>query len=144
MIFNLSALLRRFVTDFIDVFFRENARRAMARDPPLTVREAKERWTEMLDRRAAFHRKAGGKQEGGQGGSGWRDGNRHDGGRGRGGGRRGWRHQLPSQRQFNQDQRGKIQRRAGLLPFQQGRRMHEDRQGVRLRQWEWRGLRTRV
>jgi hypothetical protein len=81
--------LRRFVTDFIDVFFRENARRAMSRDPPLTVREAKERWTEMLDRRAAFHRKAGSKQEGGQGGSSWRDGNRHDGGRGRGGGRRG-------------------------------------------------------
>jgi hypothetical protein len=89
MIFNLSTLLRRFVTDFIDVFFWKNAKRAMARDPPLTVREAKERWTEMLDRRAAFHRKAGGKQEGGQGGSGWRDGNRHDGGRGRGGGRRG-------------------------------------------------------
>jgi hypothetical protein len=84
MIFNLYALLCRFVTDFIDVFFRENARRAMARDPPLTVREAKERWMEMLDRRAAFHRKAGGKQEGGQSGSGWRDG-----GRGRGGGRRG-------------------------------------------------------
>ena len=34
MIFNLYALLRRFVTDFIDVFFRENARRAMSRDPP--------------------------------------------------------------------------------------------------------------
>ncbi len=71
------------MTDFIDVFFRENARRAMAR------REAKERWTDMLDRRAAFHRKAGNKQESGQGGYGWRDGNRHDGGRGRGGGRRG-------------------------------------------------------
>jgi hypothetical protein len=81
--------LHRFVTYFIDLFFRENARRAMARDPPLTVREAKERWTDMLDRRAAFHRKAGNKQESGQGGSGWRDGNRHDSGRGRGGGRQG-------------------------------------------------------
>ncbi len=77
------------MTDFIDVFFRENARRAMARNPPLTVREAKERWTDMLDRRAAFHRKAGNRQENGQGGSGWRDGNRHDGGRGRGSGRWG-------------------------------------------------------
>jgi hypothetical protein len=85
----LTMILCRFVTDFIDVFFRENARRAMTRDPPLSVREAKERWNEMLDRRAAFHRKGGGKQESGQAGPSWRDGARHDGGRGRGGGRRG-------------------------------------------------------
>ncbi len=45
----LTMILCRFVTDFIDVFFRENARRAMTRDPPLSVREAKERWNEMLD-----------------------------------------------------------------------------------------------
>jgi hypothetical protein len=45
------------LTEFIDTFFRENARRALARDPPLTVREAKERWTDMLEKRNAYYHK---------------------------------------------------------------------------------------
>jgi hypothetical protein len=47
----------RLLTEFIDTFFRENARRALARDPPLTVREAKERWTDMLEKRNAYYHK---------------------------------------------------------------------------------------
>jgi hypothetical protein len=42
--------LFRVVSDFIDTFFRENARRALAKEPPLTAREAKERWTELMER----------------------------------------------------------------------------------------------
>ncbi len=79
------------VSDFIDTFFRENARRALAKEPPLTAREAKERWTELMEKRAAFYPKQGGKQAAGASGSG--GGGRADsrgrgggGGRGRGGG----------------------------------------------------------
>ena len=45
----------KFLTEFIDTFFRENARRAVTRDPPLSTREAKERWTEAAGKRAAFY-----------------------------------------------------------------------------------------
>jgi len=78
-------LLRRLVTDFIDGAFRENARRALARDPPLSAREAKERWTEALEKRAAFYQRSGGRAD-----SNGREGQRNDGNnRGRGGGKRG-------------------------------------------------------
>ncbi len=42
------------VTDFIDKVLRENASRASARDPPLSYREAKERWHDVLEKRAGY------------------------------------------------------------------------------------------
>jgi hypothetical protein len=78
------------VSDFIDTFFRENARRALAREPPLTAREAKERWTELMEKRAAFYPRQGRKQaampSGGGGGVGRSDSRGRGGGGKRGGG----------------------------------------------------------
>ena len=69
----------RLVTDYIDRILRENANRALVSDPPLSAREAKERWNEALEKRTAFF-----------GRSGKADNTRTDGqsysGRGRGGG----------------------------------------------------------
>jgi len=75
------------VSDFIDTFFRENARRALAKEPPLTAREAKERWTELMEKRAAFYPKQGGKQMAGSNGNG--GGGRADSRGGGSGGKRG-------------------------------------------------------
>jgi hypothetical protein len=47
-------ILCRLVTDFVDKVLRENASRASAREPPLTYREAKERWGDTLEKRAGF------------------------------------------------------------------------------------------
>ena len=44
----------RLVADFVDKVLRENASRASAKEPPLTYREAKERWTDTLEKRAGF------------------------------------------------------------------------------------------
>jgi len=38
----------------VDKVLRENASRASAKEPPLTYREAKERWTDTLEKRAGF------------------------------------------------------------------------------------------
>jgi len=40
----------RLVLDFCDSVLRENASRAVEQDPPLTFREAKERWAELAER----------------------------------------------------------------------------------------------
>jgi hypothetical protein len=69
----------RLVTDFIDSMLRESASRAVAKEPPLTFREGKERWTENMEKRAAFMQKPAGRQEQRQNGGG--------GGRGAGRGR---------------------------------------------------------
>jgi hypothetical protein len=47
------------VTEYVDTVFRENARRAVTRDPLLSTREAKERWTEAANKRAAFYQRMG-------------------------------------------------------------------------------------
>jgi hypothetical protein len=46
------------VTEFVDNFLRENARRAVTRDPPLSAKEAKDRWTEAVSKKAAFYPKS--------------------------------------------------------------------------------------
>lgn len=40
----------KFMTEFCDAVLRENACRAVEHDPPLSFREAKERWTELSER----------------------------------------------------------------------------------------------
>jgi len=70
------------VTEFIDCVFRENARRALAREAPLDVRQAKERWTDLMEKKAAFSNRTEGKAGGDRG-----DSFRHDNNRGRGRGR---------------------------------------------------------
>lgn len=54
--------LCRLVTDFIDKVLRENASRASARDPPLSYREAKERWQDVLEKRAGYGARPGAAQ----------------------------------------------------------------------------------
>ena len=44
----------RLVVDFIDSMLRESASRAVAKEPPLSFREGKERWTEGIEKRAVF------------------------------------------------------------------------------------------
>ena len=44
----------RVVTDYVDSILRENASRAVAREPPLTYREAKERWNDAVEKRSSF------------------------------------------------------------------------------------------
>jgi hypothetical protein len=77
----------RSVTEFIDGIFRENAWRALARDAPVSAREAKERWNNQQEKRAAFFVRPGARQDCGKS-DGWKtDGYRQDSGRGRGGNR---------------------------------------------------------
>jgi len=64
----------RILCEYIDGFFRENARRALAKDPPLTRREARDRWNEMMEKRSAYLPRSATRQEP----------PRHDNGRGRG------------------------------------------------------------
>ncbi len=47
------------VTDYVDSILRENASRAVAREPPLTYREAKERWNDAVEKRSSFTQRAG-------------------------------------------------------------------------------------
>ena len=49
-----NSYIYRLVADFVDKVLRENASRASAKEPPLTYREAKERWTDTLEKRAGF------------------------------------------------------------------------------------------
>ncbi len=53
----------RLVIDFIDSMLRESASRAVVKEPPLSFREGKERWTEGIEKRAAFMQKSGGRQD---------------------------------------------------------------------------------
>ncbi len=46
----------------------------MAKEPPLTARETKERWTELMEKRTAFYPRQGGKQAAGPGNGGGRGG----------------------------------------------------------------------
>jgi hypothetical protein len=48
------------VADFIDKVLRENASRASAKEPPLSYREAKERWADTLEKRAGYGARPGG------------------------------------------------------------------------------------
>ncbi len=48
----------RLVADFVDKVLRENASRASAREPPLSYREAKERWNDVLEKRAGYGARA--------------------------------------------------------------------------------------
>jgi hypothetical protein len=50
----------RLVADFIDKVLRENASRASAKEPPLSYREAKERWADTLEKRAGYGARPGG------------------------------------------------------------------------------------
>jgi hypothetical protein len=100
--------LPRLLTEFIDTFFRENARRALARDPPLTVREAKERWVDMLEKRNAYYHRPTARNDGGR---------QEGGGRGRGGGKRGGGSN-PQRRKPDKREGREIQRGCSLLPLQ--------------------------
>jgi len=94
----MSCLLSyRFGCNFIDGFFRENARRTLAMDPPLSVRQAKESWNEAIEKRAAFYPRDAKKADGARN-DGGQDGYRSDGSRGRGGGKRGGGSSTGSQR----------------------------------------------
>jgi hypothetical protein len=76
------------VTEFVDAILRETASKAVAREPPLSYREMRERWTDLIEKRNAFQLRFGSRQDGG--------GSKQDGfkpsarggggGRGRGGG----------------------------------------------------------
>ena len=73
----------------MDKVLRENASRASAKDPPLTYREAKERWNEVLEKRAGYGaRQPAPARDGGghsnRGGAGNRGDGARGGGRGRG------------------------------------------------------------
>ena len=61
------------MSDFVDKVLRENASRASAREPPLTYREAKERWADVLEKRAGYGARpaagAGYARDGGSGAS---------------------------------------------------------------------------
>jgi hypothetical protein len=78
--------LNRIVTEFVDNILRETASRAVARETPLSYREMRDRWTDMLDKRNAFQQRMGGKHDN----SGRQDGHkpaaRGGGSKGRGGG----------------------------------------------------------
>jgi hypothetical protein len=79
----------RVVTDYVDSILRENASRAVGREPPLTYREAKERWNEAIEKRSSFTHRAGWGQDSNnnnsQGQGSGQPGGRGRGARGRGG-----------------------------------------------------------
>ncbi len=70
------------MTEFVDAILRETASRAVAREPPLSCREMRERWADLMEKRNAFQLRAGGggKQDG------HKPAARGGGARGRGGG----------------------------------------------------------
>jgi hypothetical protein len=74
----------RLVVDFIDSMLRESASRAVAREPPLSFRESKERWTESIEKRAAFMQKPGGRQDAQRQNNNHNNGGKGAAGRGRG------------------------------------------------------------
>ena len=74
------------MTEYVDRVWRENASRATANEAPLSYREMKERWTDLIEKRAPFMQRQTGKA-GGATGSGNSYGRGGSGGatRGRGG-----------------------------------------------------------
>jgi hypothetical protein len=64
----------RLMAEFCDLVLRENASRAVMRDAPLSFRQAKERWSDVVERygggMGGRQRGDGGKAAGGQGGGG--------------------------------------------------------------------------
>jgi hypothetical protein len=80
-------LFGRIVTEFVDNILRETASRAVARETPLSYRDMRDRWTDMMDKRNAFQLRMGGKHEnGGSRQDGHKPAARGGGSRGRGGG----------------------------------------------------------
>ncbi len=73
------------LVDFIDSMLRESASRAVAKEPPLSFREGKERWTEGIEKRAAFMQKPGGRQDAQRHNGGANSGGKGAAGKGRGG-----------------------------------------------------------
>ena len=80
-------IVARIVTEFVDNILRETASRAVARETPLSYRDMRDRWTDMMDKRNAFQLRMGGKHESGSGRQdGHKPATRGGGSRGRGGG----------------------------------------------------------
>jgi hypothetical protein len=52
----------KIIAEFCDAVLRENASRAVGRDPPLSFRQAKERWTDVAERYATGGGFGGGRQ----------------------------------------------------------------------------------
>jgi hypothetical protein len=74
------------VTEFVDSILRETASKAVAHEPPLSLREMRERWNDLVEKRNAFQLRSGGRfdnSSGKQDGS--RQATRGGGARGRGG-----------------------------------------------------------
>jgi hypothetical protein len=82
----------RIISEFCDAVLRENASRAVGREPPLSFRQAKERWADIAERYYPLHGRAG-RQDGrglggggvGSGGGGGSGGSSGGGGGGAGG-----------------------------------------------------------
>ncbi len=74
------------MTEFVDSILRETASKVVAREPPLSLREMRERWADLVEKRNAFQLRSGGRFDnsgGKQDGS--RQATRGGGARGRGG-----------------------------------------------------------
>jgi hypothetical protein len=69
----------------VDNILRETASRAVARETPLSYREMRDRWTDMLDKRNAFQQRMGGKHDNNGRQDGHKPAARGGGSRGRGG-----------------------------------------------------------
>jgi hypothetical protein len=62
----------RIMAEFCDAILRENASRAVSKEPPLSFRQAKERWADVAERYYPVHGRPGrqnGRGQGGVGGS---------------------------------------------------------------------------
>jgi hypothetical protein len=68
-----SNLFCRLVTEFVDSILRETASKAVAREPPLSLREMRERWADLVEKKNAFQLWSGGRFDNG---GGKQDGNR--------------------------------------------------------------------
>jgi uncharacterized membrane protein YgcG len=80
--YNFASLVRdseaercKIITEFCDTVLRENASRAVGREPPLSFRQAKERWGDVTERYGPasvrqIRADGGGQQSGGGGGGG--------------------------------------------------------------------------
>ena len=102
-----NTTLCRLVTDFVDKVLRENASRASAKEPPLTYREARERWADTLEKRAGYGARPGSAAHNQQ-----RDGHSNNhGGNGGPSGNSGGNRGGGNSNRGNQRQRGGIQAR---------------------------------